>query len=359
MNDQDCKSKKLLIGRILLSVSPSSGPFNQFQIPQSNSYDGFYSKCLTLQSTVELGSYNTYSTDGRLIRFLIKALVLIRECDILHLHHANLLPFALIAWIHKKPVCFTLGTQYYNLSLRHKAFIRIFGKFVTAYIACSSATKNSIPSNLEKRFRTIRHGVDVLACQTLRQQISKKGRIDGSYIYAGRLEKTKNVGSMIKAFMSINSHDYKKLEIAGKGGEEDSLFNLIHSPSINTESNIEMLGYLKRNDVREKLCRSSFFISLSLSDGMPIAVLEALACGCIPILIDSEPHLELRELGFKYISIKDISSGEVAKAIRNSINLKDDEKVQIRSNNLNMLELLSVDKMHRKYEDCYTQIMLG
>ena len=120
------------------------------------------------------------------------------------------------------------------------------------------------------------------------------------------MEKSKNVISLVKAFIRDKPEDYRKLEIVGKGSQENSIFREIHSHSLNSNSNIEMIGYLERVDVRRKLCQSTFFISLSLSDGMPIAVLEALACGCIPLLVDSEPHLELKKLGFIYISIKSI-----------------------------------------------------
>ena len=50
---------------------------------------------------------------------------------------------------------------------------------------------------------------------------------------------------------------------------------------------------------------------------MPIAVLEAIACGCIPILFNSRPHQELCELGLQFISIQSDSISDIRESILN------------------------------------------
>ena len=83
---------------------------------------------------------------------------------------------------------------------------------------------------------------------------------------------------------------------------------------------------------------------------MPIAVLEAIACGCIPILFKSRPHQELCELDLKFISIPSDSIKDIKNSILNATNLSKEEIESIRENNNQKILNFSSTKMLEKYK---------
>ena len=113
---------------------------------------------------------------------------------------------------------------------------------------------------------------------------------------------------------------------------------------------INVLGQLSRKQARNLFASNQFYISISKSDGMPIAVLEAIACGCIPILFNSSPHKELRELGLKFIAIRSDSKSDIKDSIITAINLSKGEIESIRVNNNKKILNFSSTKMLEKYK---------
>lgn len=102
------------------------------------------------------------------------------------------------------------------------------------------------------------------------------------YVYVGNLIKIKNVSYLIKAF---NALDEKfQLLVLGDGDLKNELMK-------EASKNIVFLG--RKTNVQEYLCASDVFISSSLSEGMPTAVLEAMACGLPLLLSDIPQHQEI------------------------------------------------------------------
>ena len=70
--------------------------------------------------------------------------------------------------------------------------------------------------------------------------------------------------------------------IAGRGEEHDSLRELISTLGI--EDNVQLLGF--RDDVKSILLASNLFVMPSLSEGLPLALLEAMAAE-VPVVVTS------------------------------------------------------------------------
>lgn len=94
----------------------------------------------------------------------------------------------------------------------------------------------------------------------------------------GELNKNKNHSIMIEALSKIKNNKIKYL-ICGKGNLENFLKEKIKL--LNLEENVKLLGY--RKDILEICKISDVFVFPSLREGLPVALMEAMANG-VPII---------------------------------------------------------------------------
>mgnify|MGYP000976915002 CR=1 FL=1 len=103
-----------------------------------------------------------------------------------------------------------------------------------------------------------------------------KGDRTKKIVAVGRLEEQKNYSLFIKAFKLI-ADDFKdyKVEIYGEGQERNKLEKLICE--LNLNSRVLLMG--RHNDVHERIKDASLYVLSSHYEGMPNALMEALALG--------------------------------------------------------------------------------
>jgi glycosyltransferase involved in cell wall biosynthesis len=94
----------------------------------------------------------------------------------------------------------------------------------------------------------------------------------------GRLKAPKDFATLVRATASLTSGRCR-LRIAGDGPERAALSEEIHY--LGLDGVVELLG--DRDDVAELLRASHLFVLSSRSEGMPMSVLEAMACG-VPVV---------------------------------------------------------------------------
>lgn len=109
-----------------------------------------------------------------------------------------------------------------------------------------------------------------------KSNISKKY----DFIFIGTLDNNKRADIIIKAFSIIkNTHNDLKLCIIGFGEQELIIKEQIRS--LRLENNIV---FIKTNSVIDYLQCSKIFVMASLSEGIPCAMMEAMACGLIVVV---------------------------------------------------------------------------
>lgn len=318
--------KKPKILRLLLSVSESSGPFNQFTYPFGDTQN--ISLCLYKKPKMLIkDNIDVINASGSILRFLIQVWKESRQdYDIVQIHHANLslLILIFIRFSSEKKTIFTLGTCYKNLKSRHRIFLYISRKFFTNFVCCSEAVYSSIPKwFMSSNMSVIRHGINL-------DRIGSAVKKDQIFV-ATRIIKQKNIEWIIKGFTaSSHLHSYQ-LILAGDGALRIELEGLVKN--LNMADRISFLGACTRDKVLSLMAESRFYISASESDGMPIAVLEAVASGCIPILLDTPPHFEVLEKGVFGFSFSDMESG-IANLILKAASYNTEELDTKRQNNI-------------------------
>jgi len=148
----------------------------------------------------------------------------------------------------------------------------------------------------EHKIHVIPNGIDLKAIDKIKDYdtpiLSKYDLERDKYVlFMGRLSVLKGVQYLIKAFSSIKKEYSKlKLVIVGTGDFEDYLRNLAHGVE-----DVVFTGYIDSPTVKKALYENCLAVAVpSLYEGLPMVILEAMACkkavigsdvGGIPTLI--------------------------------------------------------------------------
>ncbi|MFJ7974839.1 glycosyltransferase family 4 protein [Peribacillus sp. NPDC096379] len=196
--------------------------------------------------------------------------------------------------------------------------------FADGCIFQTERAKSYYPKLIHKKSIIIQNPVFVNDYTDLPTKFNRKKTI----VSVGRLINSKGFDVLIKAFSMIH-HDYPeyKLLIYGDGEELESLQRLIKKLSL--ENKVELPGHMK--NIPTNIFDAAVFVFPSRLEGMPNALLEAMACGlpCVSTDCDMGP----RELINNYengILVPVDEENEMEKAIREILN---DTQLAIRLGN--------------------------
>ncbi len=160
-------------------------------------------------------------------------------------------------------------------------------------------------------------------------------------IAISRLVAIKDPFSLVTAFQQSEVHASRLLYF-GDGPLRQSLIERSRSP---------------RDRVFEHLLSADLFISTSRGEGLPVAVLEAMACGCPVVLSDIPPHREIAE-DVDFIPL--IQPGDAAGFAREIKRFREMPVSERRTVGRKCRELVkdrfSLQAMLRGYADIYAQI---
>ena len=99
------------------------------------------------------------------------------------------------------------------------------------------------------------------------------------------------IDSILRAFARLRtSHVKWMLEIAANGDETARLRRLTIELGIGER--VEFTGMLGSEDLARSYRRSAIFVSVPVSDGTSVSLLEAMAAGCLPVLSDLPANRE-------------------------------------------------------------------
>ena len=204
------------------------------------------------------------------------------------------LPLA-FARIRSKTV-FTVHTSLPNLRFVHRLLLLPIVVFFRRIVFCSDSSRQSFPrllrSFIGNRGRTVQNGVDVERVQAM---ASKCRGFDAhketfSILVVGRLNASKNVLTIIEAFSKVKN-DSSTLVFVGEGPMRADLVKA--AKRLGVSQRVSLTGLIRREDVYRHLSRASVVVSASSVEGLPVAILEAMACGCPVVLSDIPAHREV------------------------------------------------------------------
>lgn len=160
----------------------------------------------------------------------------------------------------------------------------------------------------------------------------------------GELIKRKNHEVVIRAIAQIKQQSeetYNRLQylICGRGVLEQKLKQLAHD--LDVEEHVHLLGY--RSDICQICHASDLFVFMSFQEGLPVALMEAMACGLPVVCSDIRGNQDLVFDGENGI-LSENTPDAVARYIRTFVNkeleLQDGEEERQRK--MQLYDLLSI-----------------
>ena len=145
--------------------------------------------------------------------------------------------------------------------------------FIAKHVQDYLAQRLSV-NGLADRFEVINHGVDLDKLQLNRYKIENQGYRNNKIAYAGFISNKK--GAMQLLMIAEELKDYE-FHVAGKFQEADIQRLYEH----NKPDNMFLYGW--QNDLNSFYSDKTYFINCSPREGSPVAMLEAMACGLIPL----------------------------------------------------------------------------
>lgn len=160
----------------------------------------------------------------------------------------------------------------------------------------------------------------------------------------GELIKRKNHEVVIRAIAQIKQQSeetYNRLQylICGRGVLEHELKQLTHNLDI--EEHVHFLGY--RSDICQICHASDLFVFMSFQEGLPVALMEAMACGLPVVCSDIRGNQDLvtnRENGILSENTPEAVSRYIHTFVNKELELQDDEEERQRK--MQLYDLLSI-----------------
>ena len=234
---------------------------------------------------IQIGAKSNPDDNFSRIFFLVRAFFYLhaKEYDVIHLQ--AFLPgllAPLVRYFLKKPTIFTVhGTRMFEKNPKFS-----FGFWLEKIILTKikydveiSVTKAFLKfKNVNRNIKVIGNGIDLKRFDRVKIKKASYPKI----LWVGRFDKVKRVEDLIRAIENvIEKIPNAKLTLVGYGYEEEKLKKL--TKKLKLEGHVIFAGKKIDDDLIREYKSSHLFILPSASEGQPITLLEAMACG-LPII---------------------------------------------------------------------------
>ena len=360
--------KRWRILHLTAAVAETSGQYNEHCLPFLEERDlticSFHPPAV--DPSRQVASFHGGGTSLGYLRALWVALSRSPEYDVVHAHSARAGVLFLLACLFRPRYfarcVYTVQNSYQNYHLGNRLLlIPVFAAY-RRVVTCSEACRQSLPIWLRvlggSRIRVVQNAVHVervtRAVRRSRQRENGKAFV---VVCVGRLIEIKDPLTVLDAFARAAGPDWR-LRFVGDGALRPDL--LAEAELRGLGKQVESTGLVPRDAVFEAVGSADLFVSASKGEGLPVAVLEGMACGCPVILSDIPPHREVVE-GAPFVPLIALEDPEgLSREMRKVWAAPAAERAEIGARcKRHVEERFGLPVMHAAYERIYEEVRPG
>jgi glycosyltransferase involved in cell wall biosynthesis len=294
-----------------MSVVPTNGQYNEHCLPLRHVRR--ITVCSLLPSELDPPPEITvFEGDGTLRGSLraLRSALRDRDYEVVHAHAAVGGALLLLAnAVDRRSMAgsvYTMQNTYANYRLRNRLLLYPVFALFPHVVVCSEAVREALPRSLRRLARrklaVVANGVDVERVdRALGAAAADRGHDPFTVVSVGRLIEIKNPHTLLDAFADGAGGD-GRLVLVGEGDLRGSLESRV--AGLGLAGRVELTGLVARDEVYRRVAQADLAVSVSRGEGLPVAVLEAMACGCPVVLSDIQPHREIAR-GADFIPLLD------------------------------------------------------
>jgi glycosyltransferase involved in cell wall biosynthesis len=357
-------TRPLRILHVVISLEPTSSMYNEHYLPLAQERDlaicSFLKARVLLQPPIKL-----FEGDGTLRGFwrAVTRALQDGDYDVIHAHEQQigtlLLLIKFVRWKSLSNMVCTIHNSWQSFRLRNKALLILVLALFPKVVLCSKSAFESLPLLRllrGNRVTVVQNGVDTARVYRVLENFRGDSRDDRfNIVCVGRLISRKNPATVLRAFNRL--HDpHSTLVYVGDGDLRQHLLD--EARRVGVEERVTVTGVVQRDDVYRCIAQGDVWVSASRGEGLPIAVLEAMACGLPVILSDIPPHSEIAAgVDFVPLIAPDDVDGFTRQLNRFS-QLSQEQRAVIGISCRRLVEeRFSLHAMHRGYDDVYREVM--
>jgi glycosyltransferase involved in cell wall biosynthesis len=129
-------------------------------------------------------------------------------------------------------------------------------------------------------------------------------------------KKLYRVDKIIEAFARFKQNKERKdwrLVVAATGTETENLKDKANKLGLTDD--VEFVGWIQKEDNEQWYSKAKIWVSIPESDATSISLLEAMACGCIPVVSDLPANREWIQSGRNGIVVENLESDFLSEAL--------------------------------------------
>ena len=290
--------RRLRILHLLLRAGETSAPYNEHCLAFASRHD--IGVCTYFTPMLEVpAAVRVFGGDGSIRGFFraLRRALADGPYDVVHAHAPHV-ALGLLAsrWMPRSgpraATLFSLHTSLPNVRSRNRLMMAPVLLAFDRIVCCSEASLASLGPGFRRlagdRITAIPNGVDLdRVDRALRSAGAGARPRHFALVSVGRLIALKRPGDVLEAFRALGS-DTARLAFIGDGPLGPEMRKgCLH------EGRVEFTGLIPRDAVYARLAAADLFVSASSVEGLPVAVLEAMACGVPVVLSDIEAHREI------------------------------------------------------------------
>jgi len=242
--------------------------------------------------------------------------------------------------------------------LKSADIITVLGKRSLQYIE-SIVSRSGGCGNC--RITIVPNGIDFYAIRKTIKKVRREGlytKCDRKVIlYAGRLSRLKGVLDLIRAFALVHKlHKEAFLTIIGDGPLRNDITTIINKYDL--KDSVDIIGYKSHQKVIEDYFSQAFvFVLPSYSEGMPTAILEAMASG-VPVITTNVG--DIQDIALHKETGLLVKPGDIKQLAESILMVMEDDylRQKLITNGLRMAEFHDWSLVIPKIDQIYADLLL-